>query len=58
MTCFKEPVLTSALLAAALWAATSLFLMLAPLTFTVLSLAAFLSRTTGFARFAWILLCP
>jgi hypothetical protein len=57
----KEQVLSSALLTAALLAAT-LFFTLAPLTFTLLSLAilllsALLSRGRGFAWFVWILLC-
>ena len=57
----EQPVLSSALLTAALLTAT-LFFLLAPLTFPVFSVAillsaALLSGGRGFAWFVWILLC-
>ena len=55
----EQPVLSSALLTAALLT-TALFFLLAPLTFTFLSLAILLSALSGrggFVRLIWILLC-
>jgi hypothetical protein len=56
----KQPVLSSALLAAALLTAAALLFLLAALTLTLLSLAILLSALsgrTGFVRLIWILLC-